>query len=137
MAADQEGEVLDSFVEKMRDKRFSLKFKKKTLNWHGRANEMDTDRLRAYAAAQKAMGIPDLQETGLWTDRRAENCRLPFRRRERLMRRFRRMRRLQKFASVHASVQTHFNQERACCSRQNFVVNRAAPPAEWRQLFAA
>ena len=40
--------------------------------------------------------------------------------------RFRRMRTLQKFASVHASVHNHFNQECALYSRQNFKVNRAA-----------
>ncbi len=47
------------------------------------------------------------------------------------------MRTLQKFASVHASVHNHFNQERALHSRQNFKLNRAAALTEWRQLFAA
>ena len=53
------------------------------------------------------------------------------------MLRFRRTRTLQKFASVHASVHNHFNQERALSSRQNFKLNRAAALAEWRDLFAA
>jgi putative transposase len=47
------------------------------------------------------------------------------------------MRTLQKFASVHASVHNHFNQERALYSRQNFKLNRAAALAEWRGLFDA
>ena len=68
---------------------------------------------------------------------RAENSHQPFRRRERAMLRFRRMRTLQKFASVHASVHNHFNQERTLYSRQNFKANRAAALAEWRGLFAA
>jgi len=44
---------------------------------------------------------------------------------------------LQKFASIHASVQNHFNQERVLYSRQNFKLNRATALAEWRGLFAA
>jgi putative transposase len=44
---------------------------------------------------------------------------------------------LQKFASIHASVHNHFNQERALYSRQNFKLNRADALAEWRGLFAA
>ena len=53
------------------------------------------------------------------------------------MQRFRSVRSLQKFASVHASVCNHFNQERALYSRNNFKLNRAAALAEWRALGAA
>jgi len=51
--------------------------------------------------------------------------------------RFRRMRSLQKFASFHASVFNHFNQERSLSSRHLFKANRAAALAEWRGLCAA
>ena len=44
----------------------------------------------------------------------------------------RRLRTLQKFASVHASVHNHFNQERTLSSRTLFKLNRAAALAEWR-----
>ena len=52
------------------------------------------------------------------------------------MLRFRRMRTLQKFASVHASVFNHFDQERSLASRTVFKLNRAAALVEWRQLGA-
>lgn len=52
------------------------------------------------------------------------------------MLRFRRIRSLQTFASVHASVSNHFNQERSLSSRDVFKLNRAAALAEWRQLGA-
>jgi len=135
-AVDHEGEVLESFVTKTRDKKAALKFLKKTLRRHGRAEELVTDRLRSYGAALRDLGISDRQETGRWANNRAENSHQPFRRRERAMLRFRRMRSLQKFASVHASVHNHFNQERASYSRQNFRANRAAALAEWRGLCA-
>jgi len=46
------------------------------------------------------------------------------------------MRTLQKFASIHASVQNQFNQERHLCKRSNFRLNRAAALDEWRGLCA-
>ena len=96
-----------------------------------------TDLLRSYGAALKEIGAADRQETGRWLNNRAENSHLPFRRRERTMLRFRRMRSLQKFASVHASVYNHFNQERSLSTRPNFKLNRAAALAEWRLLCSA
>jgi putative transposase len=111
-AVDHEGEVLESFVTKTRDKKAALKFLKKALKRHGRAEELVTDRLRSYGAALGDPGISDRQETGRWANTRAENSHQPFRRRERAMLRFRRMQSLQKFASVHASVFNHFNRER-------------------------
>ena len=136
-AVDHEGELLESFVTKSRDKNAALKFLKKSLKRHGSAYDIVTDKLRSYGAALRDLGIPDRQETGRWANNRAENSHLPFRRRERAMLRFRRMRSLQKFASVHASIANHFNQERALYSRQNFKTNRATALAEWRGLFAA
>jgi putative transposase len=136
-AVDHEGEVLESFVTKTRDKKAALKFLKKTPKRHGRVEEMVTDLLRSYGAALKDLGAFDVQKTGRWANNRAENSHQPFRRRERATLRFRKMRTLQKFASVHASVHNHFNQQRSLSSRQNFKANRAAALAEWRGLLAA
>ncbi len=47
------------------------------------------------------------------------------------------MKSLQKFASAHSTVHSHINQERHLYTRENFKLNCAAAPAEWRQLFAA
>ncbi len=129
--------MLESFVTKTRDKKAALKFLKKAMRKHGRPEVIVTDLLRSYGAALKEIGAADRQETGRWMNNRAENSHLPFRRRERAMLRFRRMRSLQKFASVHASVYNHFNQERSLSTRTNFKLNRAAALAEWRGLCAA
>ena len=98
---------------------------------HGHHNILVTDKLWSYGAAMKEIGNAQRQETGRWLNNRAENSHLPFRRRERAMQRFRSMRSLQKFASVHASVCNHFNQERDLYSRDNFKINRAAALSEW------
>ena len=136
-AVDHEGEVLESFVTKTRDKKAALKFLRKAMKKHGRVDILVTDKLRSYGAAMKDLGVADRQETGRWLNNRAESSHLAFRRRERATLRFRRMRSLQKFVAVHASVSNHFNQERSLSSRPHFKANRATALAEWRGLCAA
>jgi len=136
-AVDHEGEVLESFVTKRRDRKSALKFHRKSMKRFGSPQVIVTDKLRSYGAAMKVIGNTGRQETGRWLNNRAENSHLPFRRRERAMLLLRRMRSLQKFVSLHASVQNHFNQERHLYSRANFKLNRTAALAEWRQLGAA
>jgi putative transposase len=136
-AVDHEGEVLESFVTRARDKKVALKILKKAMRKHGNPEVMVTDGLASYGAALKEIGAADKQETGRWLNNRVENSHLPFRRRERAMLRFRRMRSLQKFAAVHASVYNPFNQERSLSNRTNFKLNRDAALAEWRGLGAA
>ena len=136
-AVDHEGEVLESFVTKRRDRKAALKFLRKIMKRRGHAHIFVTDKLRSYGAAMKEIGNADRQETGRWQNNRAENSHQPFRRRERAMLRFRRMRTLQKFAAVHGSVHNHFNAERHLYSQSNFKLNRAAALIEWRGLCAA
>jgi putative transposase len=133
-AVDHEGEVLESYVTKRRDRRAALKFLRKLMKRYGNPEVMVTDKLRSYGAAMKVIGNAQRQETGRWLNNRAENSHLPFRRRERAMLRFRSMRSLQKFVAVHSSVHNHFNSERHLYSRDNFKLNRAAALAEWRDL---
>jgi putative transposase len=136
-AVNHEGEVLESYVTKRRDKKAALNFLSKAMRKPRRPKAIVTDRLRPCGAALKEIGARLRQETGRGLINRAEFAHLPFRRRERAMLRFRRMRSLQKFAAVHASVSNHFNQERSLSSRPHFKANRAAALAEWRGLCAA
>jgi putative transposase len=134
-AVDHEGEVLESYVTKHRDRKAALKVLKTSMKRHGRPYTLVTDKLRSYGAAMKVVGNANRQETGRWLNNRAENAhplpdKGPFRRRARAMQRFRSLRCLQKFAAVHASVYNYFNQERALYGRDNFKLNRAAALAE-------
>ena len=133
-AVDHEGEVLESYVTKKRDKAAALAFLKKALKRHGKAEVIVTDGLRSYPAAMRDLGIEDRREMGRWLNNRAENSHLPFRRRERAMLRFRQMKSLQKFASVHANVHNHFNSDRHLIDRQTYKVKRSAALAEWQNL---
>ena len=125
-AVDHEGEVLESYVTKRRDRRAALKFLRKSMKRFGQPHIIVTDKLRSYGAAMKEIGNADRQQTGRWLNNRGENSHLPFRRRERAMQRFRSMRSLQKFTAVHSSVHNHFNQERSLSSRNIFKLNRTA-----------
>ena len=116
-AVDHEGEVLEAYLSKKRNRKAALKFLRKTIKRHGRPHIFVTDKLRSYGVALKELGLPDDRETGRWLNNRAENSHQPFRRRERAMLRFRRMRSLQKFVAVHFSIHNLFNAERALTSR--------------------
>ena len=135
-AVDQEGEILESFVTKKRDKEAALSFMKKALKRHSSPEKITTDGLRSYRAAVNELGNADKQKIGRWANNRVENSHLPFRRRERAMLRFRRMKTLQKFASVHANVHNHFNQERHLVDRQTYKQRRSAALAEWQLLMS-
>jgi len=135
-AVDHEGEILESFVTKKRDKSAALAFMKKALKRHGEVEAIVTDGLRSYPAAMRDLGIQERREMGRWLNNRAENSHLPFRRRERAMLRFRQMKSLQKFASVHASVHNHFNLERHLVDRETYKTRRSAAQAEWQSLVA-
>ncbi len=121
-AIDHEGEVLETFVTKRRDRKAALKFLRKSMKRYGQPHVIVTDKLKSYGAAMKVIGNDKRQETGRWLNNRADNShplpgsslfaiheKGPFRRRERAMLRFRRIQTLQKFVSVHSSGFNHFN----------------------------
>ena len=77
-AVDHEGEVLESYVTKTRDKPAALRFLKKAMKRYGSPKTVITDRLRSYGAAMKEIGMDDRQEVGRHLNNRAENSHLPF-----------------------------------------------------------
>jgi putative transposase len=133
-AVDHEGEILESYVTKKRDKSAALAFIKRALKRHGKAEVIVTDGLKSYPAAMHDLGNLDRREMGRWKNNRAKNSHLPFRRRERAVLRFRQMKTLQKFVSVHASVHNHFNSERHLIDRQTYKIRRSVALAEWQNL---
>ena len=76
-AVDHEGEVLEVFVTKKRDRNAALRFLRKTMKRYGRPEVIVTDRLRSYRAAMKVIGNEARQATGRWLNNRAENSHQP------------------------------------------------------------
>ena len=63
-AGDHEGEVLELFVTRRRDRRAALKFLKLTMKRHGRPWSVVTDRLPSYRAAMKGLGNDGWRNAG-------------------------------------------------------------------------
>ena len=72
-AVDHEGEVLEVFASKRRNRKFALKFLKRAMKRYGRPWWIVTDRLRSYRSALKAIGVSGRQECGHRLNNRAEN----------------------------------------------------------------
>jgi putative transposase len=122
-AAHHEGEVLEAFVSKRRDRKAALKSLSKLPKRHGPAETIVTDKLRSYGAAMRDLGNSGRQVTGQRLNNRVENSHLPFRRRERATTRFRRMRSPQKFVAVHGFNRECFNKGYHLSSSGNSKLN--------------
>ena len=78
-AVDHEGEVLEVFATKRRDRKAALQFLQRAMKRSGRPKVVVTDRLRSYRAAMNVIGNAADQECGRWLNNRAENSHQPFR----------------------------------------------------------
>ena len=63
-AVDHEGEVLEGFVSKTRDRKAALKFLKKLIKRYGAPAQIVTDKLRSYGAALKEIDGTSKQVRG-------------------------------------------------------------------------
>ena len=131
-AVDHEGEVLEVFVTKRRDRRAALEFLKHAMKRYGRPDSVATDRLRSYRAAMNAIGNAAARTCGRWLNNRAELAPAV----SKAGRGDGAVQRPQKFASVHASIHNHFSHQRHLNRRDIFKHDRATALAEWRQLAA-
>jgi putative transposase len=135
-AVHQEGEVLQSYVTKTREKEAALRFMKNALKRHGSPAQITTDGLRSYRPAMSELGNRAEQDVGHWAKNRMENRHLPSRRMEQAMLRFRQIKSLQKFVSVHADVHKPFNPERHLIDIETDKTRRSAALAEWQNPVA-
>ena len=88
-AVDQDGEVVDVFLQARRDGKAAKRFFKRLLKNHtGELRKIVTDKLRSYGVAHREL-IPDtIHDTTQYANNRAEVLHQPTRVRERSMRRF-------------------------------------------------
>ena len=130
-AVDHEGEVLEVFATKRRDRKAALKFLKRMLKRYGRPGSIVTDRLRSYGAAMKVIGNVASQECGRWLNNRAENSHQPIRRRERKLQRFKSPGSAQRFLAIHAATFNAFTHQRHLLRRPHFKELRAGSFRAW------
>jgi putative transposase len=136
-AVDQDGEVIDVFLQLRRDGPAAKRFFKRLINLnHGEPRRIVTDKLRSYGVAHRVL-MPDvIHDTSQYANNRAELSHQPTRVRERGMRRFKSPRQAQRFLSIHAAVYNLFNLGRHLVSAIHYRLLRQRALLSWRQATA-
>ena len=131
-AVDQDGEVIDVFLQSRRDGAAAKRFFKRLLRGHGgEPREIVTDKLRSYGVAQREMIPETIHNTARYANNRAELSHQPTRVRERGMRRFKSTAQAQRFLTVHAAVYNLFNLGRHLVSAAHYKKLRIDAFGQW------
>jgi putative transposase len=136
-AVDQDGEVVDVFLQHRRDGKAAKRFFKRLLKKHkGEPRKIVTDKLRSYGVAHREL-IPDtIHDTSQYANNRAELSHQPTRVRERGMRRFKSAHQAQRFLSAHAAVYNLFNLGRHLISAKYYRLSRQRAFVSWEYATA-
>jgi putative transposase len=136
-AVDQDGEVVDVFLQKRRDGATAKRFFKRLLKKHrNEPRKIVTDKLRSYGVAHREL-IPDtIHDTSQYANNRAELSHQPTRVRERGMRRFKSITQAQRFFGVHSAVYNLFNLGRHLISAKIYRLFRLRAFTSWLSAVA-
>jgi len=134
-AVDEDGEIIDVFLQKRRDGAAVKRFFKRLLKKHrGEPRKIITDKLRSYGVAHRDL-IPDtIHDTSPYTNNRAELSHQPTRVRERGMRRFKSIVQAQRFLGGHSAVYNLFNLGRHLISAKHYQFFRLRAFASWKSV---
>ena len=136
-AVDQDGEVVDVFLQTRRDGKAAKRFFRRLLKKHrGEPRIIVTDKLRSYGVAHRELIPETIHETSQYANNRAELSHQPTRVRERGMRRFKSIEQAQRFLAVHAAVYNLFNLGRHLVSAENYQYFRLRAFASWEKAVA-
>ncbi len=137
-AVDQDGDVIDVFLQKRRDGKAAKRFFKRFLKSHkGEPRKIVTDKLGSYRVAHREL-IPEvIHDTSQYANNRAELSHEPTRVRERGMRKFKSMEQAQRFLNIHAVVYNLFNLGRHLVSAENYRYFRLRAFTSWGKAVAA
>jgi putative transposase len=136
-AVDQDGEVVDVFLQRRRDGPAAKRFFKRLLKSHsGHPRKIVTDKLRSYDVAHQELVAEAIHDTSQYANNRAELSHQPTRVRERGMGRFKSPKQAQRFLSVHAAVHNLFNLERHLVSAEHYRNLRTSEFNDWRTVGA-
>ena len=120
-AVDQDGEIVDVYLQSKRDGATARRFFRRLLRSNaGEPRKIVTDKLRSYGVAHREL-IPDtIHISDRYANNRAEQSHEPTRVRERGTRRFKSIAQAQKFVTTHASVSNLFNLGRHKVSAEQY-----------------
>ena len=102
---DQDGEVVDVFLQARRNGAAAKRFFRRRLRSHGgEPRKIVTDKLRSYGVAHRELIPESLHSTEQYENNRAEQSHEPTRVRERGMRKFKSVRQAQRFLGNPAMI---------------------------------
>lgn len=136
-AVDQDGEVVDVYLQARRDGKAAKRFFERLLrNNRGAPRTIVTDKLRSDGVAHREL-IPDtFHDTSQYANNRAKSSHQPTRVRERSMRRFKSAKQAQRFLGVHAVVYNLFNLGRHLVSAKHYQLLRQRAFTSWEYATA-
>ncbi|MFT7288130.1 MAG: putative transposase [Halieaceae bacterium] len=131
-AVDQDGEVVDVYLQSKRDGAAARRFFKRLLRSHGgEPRKIVTDKLRSYGVAHRELIPEAIHSTQQYEKNRAEQSHEATRVRERGMRRFKAVGQAQRFVTAHATVANLFNLGKHLVRDQHYRDLRMTAFAEW------
>ncbi len=136
-AVDQDGDVVDVYVQTRRDAKAAKRFFRRLLKSHDKKPwKVVTDKLRSYGVAHRELMPEAIHNTDQYANNRAELSHQPTRVRERGMRRFKSRVQAQRFLSVHAVVYSLFNLGRHLVSAEFYRSLRVRAFESWNEAVA-
>jgi putative transposase len=136
-AVDQDGEVVDVFLQKRRDGKAAKRFFKRLLRKHNTEPRKNvTDKLRSYNVAHRELIPEGIHDTSQYANNRCELSHEPTRVRGRCMRKFKSMHQAQRFLNAHAAVHNLFTLGRHLASAENYRYFRLRAFATWEKAVA-
>ena len=136
-AVDQDGEVVDAFLQTKRDGTAAKRFFRRLLRSHGgEPRKIVTDKLRSYGVAHLKLVPEMIHSTAQYENNRAEQSHESTRIRERVIRPFKSMKQAQRFVTAHAAVSNVFNLGRHLVRVQYYRDLRISAFSEWSRAVA-
>jgi putative transposase len=136
-AVDQDGEVVDVYLQARRDGAAAKRFLKRLLRSHGsEPRKIVTDKLRSYGVAHRELIPEAIHSSDRYENNRAEQSHEATGVRERGMRKFKSVGQAQRFLGTHAAVSNVFNLGRHLVRAEHYRNLRTSAFAEWDRAVA-
>ena len=136
-AVDQDGEVVDVYLQTRRDGATAKRFFKRLLRSHGgEPRKIVTDKPRSYGVAYRELIPETIHSTKQYENNRTEQYHEATRVRERGMRKFKSVRQAQRFSGAHAAVHNLINLGRHLVRAGHYRDLRASAFGEWSRAVA-
>jgi putative transposase len=136
-AVDQDGEVVDVYLQAKRDGVAAKRFFRSLFRSHGdEPRKIVTDKLRSYGLAHRELIPETIHSTKQYENNRAEQSHEATRVRERGIRRFKSAGQAQQFLGAHAAVSNLFNLGRHLVRANHYRDLRVSAFEEWSRAVA-